>query len=205
MALALFPTPAGLAFPVSKTPMTSSRAVEAASGVGYRAQNWSYPRWKFSLNMEFLRQYASYQEWSSLTAFILSQAGMFGNWCFNDTTDNTATTQQIGTGNGAQVSFPLVRTISAPGQSYIEPVLYCHSLNAVYFDGAIQAGGYSLSQTGFYGPDTLVFSNSPPNGVSITASFNFYFVCRFLQDDPEFKLFIGGRWGVDKLDFESVK
>lgn len=197
----LFPTLPGLAFPVSKTPTTSTRSLQAASGVKYSAQNWGAPLWKFSLVIEVLRQYASFTEWQTIVGFILEQAGMFAPFLFNDTTDNTVTVQQIGVGNGVQTAFPLVRTI----MGFVEPIYYCNSLNAVYLSGVQQSTGFSLTQSGFYGPDAVTFGTPPANGVPVTASFNFYFVCQFLQDDPETTLFLGGRWDCKKLEFESCK
>jgi uncharacterized protein (TIGR02217 family) len=208
MALSLFPTLPGLAYPVVKTPTTSTRALTGASGVEYRAQNWSYPRWKFSLPIEFLRQFASYTEWTTLVGFILSQAGMFGNFTYNDPTDNVSPAgQPVGAGTGAQTQFPLVRTIGG----FTEPILYCNTLTSVYLNGSLQSTStYSLVQTGSYGPDTIQFNTAPSAGVSVTATFYFYYVCRFLQDDPDFENFMaansgGQRWNIQKLDFFSVK
>ncbi len=207
MSLSLFPTLPGLSFPVSKTAVTSTRALEASSGVEYRAQNWSYPRWKFSLPIEFLRQYASYTEWATLVGFILSQAGMFGNFVYNDPNDNVATAQAVGVGDGATKTFPLVRTVGG----YTEPILYCNALNNVYLNGVNQGSGFSLTQSGSYGNDTITFVSAPGMGVAVTATFHFYFVCRFLADDPEMQNFMAGvtgtgtRWSVKKLDFYSVK
>jgi uncharacterized protein (TIGR02217 family) len=201
MSLAVFPTLPGIAYPIGKTAAMSTRALEAASGVEYRAQNWSAPRWKFSLPIEFLRQYASFSEWQTLQGFILAQAGMFNNFLFNDTTDNTVVNQQIGIGNGVQTAFPLLRTVS----TFVEPIYYCTSLNAVYLNGVSQTMGFTLTQSGYYGPDTVTFSSAPASGVVVQASFNFNFVCRFLADDPDFQLFIGGRWSMKALTFGSCK
>jgi uncharacterized protein (TIGR02217 family) len=197
----LFPTLPGLSFPVTKVPTTSTRKLEAASGVDYGARNWSAPRWKFTLPIEVLRQYGSFTEWQTLVGFILGQAGMFAPFLFNDTTDNTVVGQQIGVGNGTQTAFPLVRAIAG----YIEPIYYCNSLNNVYLSGALQPSGFILTQSGYYGPDTVTFASPPANGVPVTADFNFYFVCRFLQDDPDIELFTGGRWSVKQLQMFSLK
>ena len=201
MALPTFPTLAGIAYPIGKTPVMSTRALEAASGVEYRARNWTYPRWKFSLPIEFLRQYASFTEWQTIVGFILQQAGMFGNFLFNDTTDNTVKGQQIGVGSGSQKVFPLVRSVGG----FVEPVYYCTSLNNIYINGIKQMTGFTLIQTGNYGPDTVSFAVAPGASAAVTADFTFNYVCRFLQDDPETALFIGGRWSVKQLSFESVK
>jgi uncharacterized protein (TIGR02217 family) len=196
-----FPTFTGIGYPVSKSPVMSTRVLQAASGLEYRAQDWTYPRWKFNLPIQALRQYGTFSEWQALVGFILQQGGMFQNFLFNDTTDNTAKGQQIGVGNGAQTAFPLVRAIG----SFVEPIYYCTALNAVYLGGVKQTSGITLTQSGLYGPDTVTFSTAPGASIPVTADFTFNFVCRFSQDDPETQLFVGGRWEVKSLQFESCK
>lgn len=202
MSLPQFPVLPGIGWDIKKTPVNSTRVMEAASGVEYRAQNWSSPRWKFSIPISFLRQYLAYTEWSTLTGFILQQAGMFANWIYSDPSDNSRTTQNIGTATGAQFNFPVVRSTGG----YTEPVFYLNTVSAVYQNGTlVDPTGYTIIQTGPYGPDTIAFGTAPSNTTIITADFTFYFVCRFASDEPEFNEFLTNRWSVEAIEFESVK
>jgi uncharacterized protein (TIGR02217 family) len=205
MTLATFPVLPGIAWNIGKTPVMSTRVMTAASGKEYRAQNWSYPRWKFKLPIEFLRQYGSRTEWSTIVGFILSQAGQFGNFLYNDPFDNLANNQAIGAGTGNQTAFPLVRTIGG----FTEPILAVNTISSVKVAGT-PTSAYTLSSTYGYTNDTINFNTAPLLNQSITASFTFFFVCHFLTDDPEFTNFMGGqsggtRWSCKELPFESVK
>lgn len=202
MSLPQFPVLPGIGWDIKKTPVTSTRVLTAASGVEYRAQNWASPRWKFAIPINFLRQFLAFTEWSTLTGFILEQAGMFANWIYNDPGDNTCTSQSIGVANGSQVAFPLVRSTGG----YTQPVLYVNSVSEVYVNGvAADPTTYTITQTGPYGPDTISFNTAPVVNAVITSDFTFFFVCRFDTDEPEFNEFINNIWSVDKIEFESVK
>ena len=205
MALSVFPSLLGLAWGVTKTPTMKTRTLEAASGVEYRAQQWSYPRYQFSLPFQFLRQgtvdNATYDDWQTLVGFILEQAGMFNNFAYSDPTANQVTAQALGAGNASQVAFPLVQSTSG----FAEPVGCANAVANVYLNGVNQSSGWTLTQTGYYGPDTITFGSAPGSGVAVTATFTFYYVCRFMQDDPEFELFMQNRWSCKEIKFQSVK
>lgn len=205
MSLGVFPSLIGLDWGVAKTPTMKTRVSEGASGVEYRAQQWSYPRYQFSLPFQVLRQgvadNATYTDYQQLVGFILEQAGMFNNFAYSDPTANQVTAQGLGTGTGAQVAFPLVQATSG----FTEPVGCANTVSNVYLNGVNQTSGWTLTQTGNYGPDTITFGSAPGSGVAVTATFSFYYVCRFMQDDPEFDLFMQNRWSCKEIKFQSVK
>ena len=93
MTLSSFPVLPGIGWDIKKTPVTSTRVLTAASGVEYRAQNWSYPRWKFEIPVNFMRQYGSYTEWSTLFPEFSNVSSSMAQLYFNLATrycDNTA-------------------------------------------------------------------------------------------------------------------
>lgn len=201
MALQQFPVLAGLGWNISKSSVNSTRVATAASGVEFTAQNWQYPLFKWQLPFNILRQYAAYIEYATLAGFILSQAGQAQNWLYSDPSDNAAVGQGLGAGNATNTQFPLVASVGG----FAMPVLYANSVTAVYLNGIVQSGGYTVSQTGYYGPDTISFATPPGAGVSVTADFTFFFVCRFTSDVNEFVNMYNGRWEIKKLEFKSVK
>lgn len=201
MTLAQFPVLPGIGWKISRILVTNTKILTADSGVEYRSQTWSYPRRKFTIPVSFLRQYGSFVEQAALEGFILSAAGMFANWFYDDPFDDTATNQSIGVGNAAQLAFPLVRTYGG----FTEPIFYCASVQNVYLNGAVQASGYSLTQTGPYGNDTITFATPPGNGVAVTADFKFYYVCRLQNDENEMINDFSGLWSMKSIDFYSVK
>ena len=188
MTLPVFPTLPGIAWGITKAPVWQTRVLTASSGVEYRAQDWSYPRWKFSLPVQFLRQFGSFTEWATLTGFCNQQAGQFGNFVYDDPTDDTATAQPIGVGTGSQTAFQLVRSLGG----FTEPILAINAISSVTVGGAATSD-YTLSSTYGYANDTINFNTAPLLNATIDVTFTFYFVCRFLADDPAFENFIGGR------------
>jgi hypothetical protein len=89
---------------------------------------------------------------------------------------------------------------------FIEPILHSPSVGAVYLGGVSQGSGWSLvASANGYGNDTIRFATPPANGVAVSADFNFNFVCRFDQDEAEFKNFMAHFWDLQQLTFLSVK
>jgi uncharacterized protein (TIGR02217 family) len=196
-----FPVLAGLKFDSKKTPIWKTGIQESASGIEQRATRWSYPRWKFSLTFEFLRD-DSNAEFQTLVSFFNSMKGMYDYFYYSDPSENSETAQGLGTGNGTQTDFPLVKSLG----SFVEPVFHAPTVTAVYKDGVVQATGWTLvASSGGYGNDTIRFSSAPANGVVITADFTFVYVCRFDADEVEFNYMMKTFWECQQLDFKSVK
>jgi len=202
MTLPVFPTLLGIGWGISKTPMWSTQVMTAQSGVEYRSSNWSYPRWKFSLPVEFLRQFSPYSEYSTLVGFCNQMNGQQGNFLYNDASspDNTVTSQPLGVGTGSQTAFPLVRTLGG----FTEPILAVNAISQVTVNGT-PTSAYTLSSSFGYANDTINFTTAPLLNAAVAATFTFYFVCRFLSDEPEFQNFIRNRWSMKAIEFESCK
>jgi uncharacterized protein (TIGR02217 family) len=203
MSLAVFPSDIlGLDWDVKKTPISSTRVLTARSGLEYRAANWSYGKYKWSLSYSLLRQNRNgFNELQELLGFCLAQQGMFSTFAYSDPTDNSVTAQAIGIGNSTQTVFPLVRAFGG----YVEPVLLANAISNVYLNGVNQTSGWTAYQSGRYGIDSIQFTTPPATGVAVTATFTYYFPVRFLQDDPEFNNFYYKFWSLQKLEFQSVK
>lgn len=203
MSLPVFPSNLpGLEWNVSKVQLNSTRVLTARSGLECRAQDWSYGKYKFMLSYSVLRAATAYQELQTLLGFCLQQAGQFAPFVYSDPTDNSVTGQGLGTTDGVTTQYPLVRSIGG----FAEPVLYANAVTTVYLNGVAQSGGsWSLVQTGRYGNDTIQFNSAPTTGQTVTADFTYYFVCRFLQDDPEFVNFQNQFWEMKKLEFQTIK
>lgn len=53
-------------------------------------------------------------------------------------------------------------------------------------------------------PRVVTFNNAPAAGVQVHATFDFYFVCRFVEDQTEFEQFADRLWANGELEFRSV-
>lgn len=60
------------------------------------------------------------------------------------------------------------------------------------------------SQYTFTSPNIIVMGTAPVANAIMTATFNYYFVCRFLNDITEFNKFANKLWQLNQLDFRSV-
>ena len=83
---------------------------------------------------------------------------------------------------------------------FTEPILAVNSISSVTVNGTPTAA-YTLSSTYGYANDTINFNTAPLVNSQVAATFTFYFVCRFLQDDPEFETILSGRWTLKSLNF----
>lgn len=138
MSLDLFPVLIGQGFIAEKSPVWSTQIMEATSGRERRRKLWSYPRWRFKLNYEVLRDFSGGRDLTDLLTFFNAQAGRYEEWGFLDPTDNAATTQYFGTGNGATTGFQLLRTASGGGATFTEPVRGVYGAPVIYKDGVRQ-------------------------------------------------------------------
>ncbi len=201
MTLPIFPSNLpGLAFDVLRTPTSSTRSLTARSGKQYRAANWSFPVYKYQLTYTVLRAASAYQEIQNLIGFCNIQLGMYAPFLYTDPSDNTATTQQIGIGDGVTTAFSFVRAYGG----FIEPVLAVNTVTQVTISGTPTVS-YTLSQTGDYGTDTITFGTAPSASAPVAASFSFYWPCSFLQDDTEFNNIAYQIWALKKLEFQTLK
>jgi uncharacterized protein (TIGR02217 family) len=131
MSNALFPTLAGLKFPVTRTPIWSNSIKVAASGKESRAGFWSSPRWKYKLSYDLLRSDAN-AEFQTLVGFFNARGGRFDDFLFNDPDDNTVTNQFVGNGNGVQTQFPLTRTLGGFVETITSPATVLIYINDTF-------------------------------------------------------------------------
>jgi hypothetical protein len=119
MSNALFPTFPGLGWSVLKTPEWNTAMQQAVSGKEVRMANRQRPVWLFTLTYEVLRGASAIRRTaSSMLGFYNARQGAFDSFLFNDTSDNTAVQQSIGTGTGGQTSYQLLHTIGP----WVEPI-----------------------------------------------------------------------------------
>lgn len=192
MSNAIFPTLPGLSWSVYKAPQWDTSKQQAVSGKEVRRANRSRPIWQFSMSYEILRGANGFSEYQTLLAFFNARQGSFDSFLLNDTSDNTATTIGIGTGDGVNKRFPLLHTIGG----WTEPIGYAPSPQ-VFANGA---GGQSFTTDGQY----ITFSGAPAAGVAITWSGTFYYRVRFARDEAEFEQFMKDFWLHKRCELVGV-
>ncbi len=197
MSNAVFPHFVGLKWGRKRSPVFANLGQVAISGRRASAALWPYPKWRWELSYEVLRSAVAYGELQSLLGFFLARQGSHDSFLFLDWEDYAVSGQAIGTGNGSQKVWQLVRTYGG----FTEPVYdikLTSPVPAVYVAGQLQESGYTVGSTGL-----LTFASAPTNGAAVTATFQYYWRCHFLQDETEFSAFMYRLWECRKLEFET--
>lgn len=195
----VYPILAGQNFINNKKPMWSTGITESVSGREKRRAQWSYPRWEFELSYDLLRNNPTDNELNTLLAFFNSKKGQYQDFLFYDPEDHTIATQTGSVGNGVATIFTLKRTVTANGKSYSEPVY------AYYGTPTITVNGVATTSftVGDYGQ--IIFSSPPGNGHVITFAGQFFYVCRFTEDELSAEQMVSLMWTNDGITFKSIK
>jgi uncharacterized protein (TIGR02217 family) len=195
MTLPVFPTLAGVSWPVKRTPMWSTIAETSVSGRNSRSRRWSYPRYQIELPYEFLR--ADVGELDSLMGFFNQVGGSADLWQFTDPDDGTATDAPFGTGDGTTVAFQLARTKGG----FSEPVFAPTGTVAIKAAGTpVSGSGFTVGTTGL-----ITFNAAPANGAALTWSGAFNWLCRFNTDTTTFEKFMKNLWDNQSIVFTTEK
>lgn len=202
-------------FSVFKKPMFASNVVQTVSGREFQGIQQAFPLWEFTLNYEVLRsetqnivtyqQFRDLVEVEQIATLYNACAGQYGRFWFDDWSDNSRTGQYIATGNGVLDTFRVRRDWGVGSLMVRERVGAVNTdepIN-VYLDGVLQ----SPSTWQILPPlkVSVVFDDPVPNGVVITMDFNFYYRCRFLEDEANFDQFMYNLWQLRSFRFRSTK
>jgi uncharacterized protein (TIGR02217 family) len=178
-------------------PGFSTTINKAFGGAENRNRNWAFARseWTCSIITPAADQRPSISQQvfiDLLTAFFLNVGGRADSFRLYDHIDNQATSAVLGTGNGTQATFQLVKTYAMGGRTYtrtinkpITPDVSNYQGVALaqtvkpYFDGTpVSGGAWSVdAATGL-----VTFSPVPGSGVVVTADAQFHFPVRFDTD-----------------------
>ena len=198
MTIPTFPTMPALGFPVVKRDLWSTLKQEAVSGKSTRVQLWSFPRYQWEITIAALRQGSfagtAYTELANFLGFINSVGGAAQCFFYDDPSDDGATNQPFGSGDGTTRSFQLQRTLGG----FAEPV-QSPTVSQIFVNGT-PSGAWSLDAGGI-----VTFTAAPASGASLTWTGSFTWLCRFDEDTAEFSEFMMDMWEVKKLSFTSVK
>ena len=168
--------PTDIAYGSAGGPEYSTDIVITQSGYEQRNSNWSQARARYNVAHGVKTQ----SQLDALIAFFRARKGRADGFRFKDWTDFKVSGQNIGTGNGSNKVFQLIKTYSSGSvveqRNIKKPVT---GTVIIYLDGLAQsAGSYSLnSATG-----VVSFNTAPGNSVAVTADFEFDVPVRFDTD-----------------------
>lgn len=176
MAFVEIAFPSDIAYGSSGGPEYSTDIVITHGGYEQRNINWSQARAKYNVAHGVKTQ----AQLDALIAFFRSRKGRADGFRFKDWSDYKAVAQVIGTGNGTNKIFQLVKTYSSGSvtetRTITKPVA---STLTVYVNAVLQAGAaYTLDST----TGKITFVTAPAGAAVITADFEFDVPVRFDTD-----------------------
>lgn len=167
--------PSDISYGSSGGPEYATDIVASVGGYEQRNINWEQARARYNV----AHGVKTKAQLDALIAFFRARKGRAHGFRFKDWTDYQATNETLGTGNGVQTQFQLVkryvsgsvtdmRTISKPVAATVQ----------VYKNAVLQTTGVSVdTATGM-----AIFSAAPAAAQAITASFQFDVPVRFDTD-----------------------
>lgn len=189
----------GLEFSVHKVPMFKTNIKEAVSGAETRTSYSEYPRWRFELSYEFLEDMTGAQSsLRTIVGFFLQRHGSFDSWLFKDPDDYKVVEGEMATADGVTTQFAFKRDLGG----FLEKVGQVDTDNDIdlYADGVlIDPADYTVTM-----PNLVVFDSAPADGVVLTSSFQFFFACRFEEDELDFEKFADKLWNLQECNFRSI-
>lgn len=175
---------------------------ESVAGVQTPLAQWTYPRYRWEIGWEFLRQASSYAEMQSVISFFASMYGQQGVFQYLDPTDNLTGNQILGIAASSTSAFQLLRTRG----SFVEPVFCCSTVTAITVGGSsVSTAAYTISNKGIIQFSTIAAGST----VMWAGTFNWF--SRFDNDQYDFQQFTfstdrqGPLWSVAKMSWVSVK
>lgn len=197
MSDTVLPSLPGLAFPGRRTAIWKGEKVETRSGRTFRTTRWTYPKWRFRMRYEVLRQryaYPSLKEYEDLVGFWNNLAGPHDTFLFSDPEGSSVTAQQFGTGNGTTKLFALQRAYGG----HIEPIGKTNGAITVTINGS-STSAYTLVDGRL-----IEFTNAPANGAVLRWSGAYYLRCEFVDDELDAEQFMAGLYSSG-IEFETWK
>lgn len=123
MSNAVYPALPGLAWPTKRTPLWKTKVSNTPSGREFRTAPMLVPRYRYTLQYDFLRSAAALSEFQTLFGFFNARHGAFDSFLYNNPDDNSIAGQPIGVGDGATAAFQLVRSLGGFSEPVFDPVL----------------------------------------------------------------------------------
>jgi uncharacterized protein (TIGR02217 family) len=198
MSNTLYPVMPGLKWPVKRAPIWKTNIQESTSGREYRTRMMLYPRYKYALAYDFLRDTVAFNEFRPLMGLFNQMGGNFDTFLFDDLDDDTVTAQAFGVGDATTRTFQLVRTLGG----FAEPVYDTNSTPLIYLNGVLKTvtTDYTINSTG-----GVTFTTAPGAGVAITWTGTYYWRCRFVNEQAEFDKFMKQLWQIGTVEMITVK
>ena len=165
-------------------PERRTQIVELASGDEERNASWANSRRRYDVSYGIRRA----DDLDAVVQFFEARNARLHGFRFKDWGDYksgkpsqapAATDQVIGTGDGSQTGFQLVKRYTSGSQTWVRAITKpVAGKVSIALDGTPQAAGWTIDTT----TGIVTFGTAPANGVAIRAGFEFDVPVRFDSD-----------------------
>lgn len=182
--------PTDISYGSTGGPMRRTEIITLDSGFEQRNTPWSQSRHRFNVSYGV----KTYDQLHTLKAFWEARNGQLHGFRYKDWSDFKsvapqqsvgAADQGLGTANGSQTQFQLVKTYTSGSNSYVRTIKKPVSGTVrVAKNGVEQFSGWTVDTT----TGIVTFSSAPTNGTVIAAGFEFDVPVRFDAERIEINL-----------------
>ncbi len=190
MSNEVFPDLPGVDWGTEKEPQFDTRTVRAVSGYEVRLSRRAYPLYSIKMKFNFLRTAAAYQELQQVIGLFLRHKGSGDSFLLYDPDDGAVTNQSFGVGTGSAKTFSLAATWGG----FVQPVRNIKAITAVKVNGT-STTAYTLNADG-----TITFTTAPASGAVLTWTGQYYYRCRFSDDQITAKEMMQGIWELQRCE-----
>ena len=153
------------------------------NGAGYeqRIVHWQTARARYNVGYGI----KNWTDLRTVLALFRNAQGRAHGFRYRDPLDYEIAGQEIGTGDGAEVAFQIVKDYSVTGQAYRRTIRKpVAGTVVVYLDGAPQGSGWAVdTATGI-----VTFDTAPGAGVAVSVDCEFHVPVRFDHDELQVNL-----------------
>lgn len=160
-------------------PNWSTTVTETDNGRDTTNQNWDYPLRIFDVSYPIQER----DNIDDVINFFNARRGRAYGFRFKDWSDFTVTTGAIGTGDGVETDFQLVKVYPDDVRPLTLPITRpVDGTLLVYVNGALQTEGGGDDYTVDYNTGIVTFNSAPTDTHPITATFEYDIPARFDTD-----------------------
>lgn len=202
----------------SGTPQFSTQVQRGLGGTEFRVARWAAPRRSWKVALSVLPDTGDTDAYQTILAFFMARQGQADSFLWvppepgyiQGVAPNPSrfpqVARQIGVGDGAQKTFPLVRPIGGAVFPYLnqaEPVQWVDTRSVVpsftengvtKTPSVVADGGRMVAQ----------FTTAPAAGAVVLATFDLAYRVRFSKDAVEFKQWAWRLWKGGTVELEQV-
>lgn len=167
--------PPKIAYGATGGPEFNTSVTTTFSGFEQRNVNWQKARGRWDVSTGLKNK----SDMEVLQAFFRARFGKAYGFRFKDWSDYQAVAQNLGTGNGTQTAFQLLKIYSSGGYNYSREIKKPVSGTVkIYLNSILQSSGFTID----HATGIVTFSAAPGAGVNVSADFDFDVPVRFDTD-----------------------